>query len=399
MSIFKIPNNIINLNDSNIKLQFNKKEPIPIINNSISIYLKKIKDKIDDKPYEWNIHKKFTNIYEYIHTNININSSSISKIKPISRAFYKLIEIYITFDILNIYEKKNIKTFHFAEGPGGFIEATSFLRNNSNDKYYGTTLIEQNNKNIPIWKKSHILNNQSNIFIENCFDNTGNLYNPDNYNHILNNYYNSFDIVTADGGIDFSENFDKQELMAFKLILCEIFYSITVLKKGGTFILKLFDIFHKPTIQCVYLLSTIFNEVYITKPKTSRSGNSEKYIVCKDFNAINRDKLIKKFYKSLIVFNNIGTDFFIESFLNIPMQHIFMSKIQDINIILGNKQIKNILTTLKLINNNEKKSDKIKIYKNENIQKCILWCIKFDIPYNKKAKSNNIFLENRKLKN
>ena len=70
MSIFKIPNNIINLDDSNIKLQFNKKEPSPIINNSISIYLKKIKDKIDDKPYEWNIHKKFTNIYEYIHTNI-----------------------------------------------------------------------------------------------------------------------------------------------------------------------------------------------------------------------------------------------------------------------------------------------------------------------------------------
>lgn len=79
------------------------------------------------------------------------------------------------------------------------------------------------------------------------------------------------------------------------------------------------------------------------------------------------------------------------------MQHIFISKIQDINIILGNKQIKNILTTLKLIDNNEKKSEKIKLYKNENIQKCVNWCIKHNIPYNNKVKLNNIFLENKIL--
>ena len=35
-----------------------------------------------------------------------------------------------------------------------------------------------------------------------------------------------------------------------------------------------------------------------------------------------------------------------------------MNKIQEINSIIGNKQIKNILTTLKLIENNEKKMKK-----------------------------------------
>ena len=38
-------------------------------------------------------------------------------------------------------------------GPGGFIEALSFLRNNINDSYVGMTLID-NDVNVPGWKKS-----------------------------------------------------------------------------------------------------------------------------------------------------------------------------------------------------------------------------------------------------
>jgi len=398
MSVFKIPNNIIYLDESHLKLEFSIVEQNSFINNSLSFYLKNIKDKIDDKPFEWNSHKKFTNIYEFIHTNIGNNNCSISKLKPISRAFYKLIEIIYKFNILNPYDRKSIKSFHFAEGPGGFMEATSYFRQNKKDKYYGITLNDIVNKNVPTWKKSNIIDFDDNFIIDNGYDNTGNLYNIKNYKSILNKYYNSFDFVTGDGGIDFSNNFHKQELIAFKLIFCEIFYAITVLKKNGSFVLKIFDIFHKPTIQCIYLLSTLFKDVYIFKPNTSRSGNSEKYLVCKFFNNTHRDKLIQKFEKVLQVYNNIDeTKFFIQSFLNIPMQHIFVSKIQDINIILGNKQMKNILSTLKLIDNNEKKSDKIKIYKTENIQKCINWCIKHNIPYNNKVKPNNIFLENRIL--
>jgi len=397
MTTFKVHNNIIYLDESNLKLEFSKEEQQIFVNNSLSHYLRNIKDKLDHISFEWNSHKKFTNIYEYVHTNISNNNNSISKLKPISRAFYKLIEIIYKFDIFKIYNHKSIKSFHFAEGPGGFMEAISFFRQNKKDKYYGMTLLDTVNKNIPTWKKSNITNHENFIF-ENGHDNTGNLYNPKNYKLILNKYYNSFDFVSGDGGIDFSSDFHKQELIAFKLIFCEIFYAITVLKKNGSFVLKIFDVFYKPTIQCIYLLSTLFKEVSIFKPNTSRSGNSEKYIICKYFNNTHRDKLIQKFEKILQVYNNVDENvFFIQSFLNIPMQHIFISKIQDVNIILGNKQIKNILTTLKLIDNNEKKSEKIKIYKNENIQKCINWCIKHNIPYNNKVKHNNIFLENRIL--
>ena len=48
-------------------------------------------------------------------------------------------------------------TFHLAEGPGGFIEATTYLRKkNTKDNYYGITLLN-NDKHVPNWKKADML--------------------------------------------------------------------------------------------------------------------------------------------------------------------------------------------------------------------------------------------------
>ena len=126
--------------------------PECIISNSLSSYLYEIKQKIESNEREWDIYKKYTNPYEYIHTNIPNTKNSICKIKPISRAFFKLIEIYNTHNILP-NDNTPIKSFHLAEGPGGFIEATTFLRHNTNDIYYGMTLLEEKNINVPGWNK------------------------------------------------------------------------------------------------------------------------------------------------------------------------------------------------------------------------------------------------------
>ena len=46
---------------------------------------------------------------------------------------------------------------------------------------------------------------------------------------------------------------------------------------------KIFDIFTQATIDLLYLLSLLYEKVYIIKPNTSRIANSEKYVVCKKF--------------------------------------------------------------------------------------------------------------------
>ena len=97
------------------------------------------------------------------------------------------------------------------------------------------------------------------------------------------------DLVTGDGGLDYSVNFNFQEQMSFHLLFCEIVSAFSVLKKGGYFVLKLFDIHTSNTLQMIFLLSNYFDEVILTKPYTSRPANSEKYIVCKGFTELRKN--------------------------------------------------------------------------------------------------------------
>ena len=158
---------------------------IPIITDSNHQKAKILnidKARIDKYSIEWDSFKKITNSYEYIHTHLPNLKYSISKLKPLSRAFYKLWEILTVFDIAS---NKNLTCATLAEGPGGFIEAISNIRQNSNDTYYGITLQSNNNNNdIPNWKKLNLLN-KKNIKLEYGIDNTGNILKLENliYEH------------------------------------------------------------------------------------------------------------------------------------------------------------------------------------------------------------------------
>ena len=76
------------------------------------------------------------------------------------------------------------------------------------------------------------------------------------------------------------------------------------------------------------------------------------------------------------------------------MQIHFTINLQEINCILGNQQIENILNTIKIIINKDKKIEKLNSIKSNNIQKCIKWCIKNNVPYNNvDTEHKNIFLK------
>ena len=59
--------------------------------------------------------------------------------------------------------------------------------------------------------------------------------------------------------------------------------------QGGNCIIKINDIFYKPIIDILYLLSSLYDKTYILKPNTSNVTSFEKYIVCKGFQ-INEEK-------------------------------------------------------------------------------------------------------------
>ena len=384
---------------------------------------------------------------EYIHTIVPNKKVCISKYRPLSRSYFKMVELIQAFGF-GIDDGRPIQTFHLAEGPGGFIQAVVDLRHHRcDDRYYGMTLVTKNpHEDIPAWKKSrHFLRDHPNVMIETGADETGNLLSYENFVHVCNKYGATMDFITADGGFDFSMDFSHQEEQAADLIFAQISYAICLQKKHGCFVLKVYDMFTKYTVDMLALLASLYEQVYVTKPNTSRAANSEKYIVCKNFimpgpelytrihwlfqaflpqgGGTHCDSAEGHFLDSLSsearskkcvgVFaeggrkltNDLGRSpesFGIFSSENIPCT--FMNKIHEFNAILGQHQIENIHATIQLIhddillkNKHNHELEKRGVVSREyvpperrpniltlmkkNIQKCIQWCILHHIPY------------------
>jgi 23S rRNA U2552 (ribose-2'-O)-methylase RlmE/FtsJ len=289
-----------------------------------------------------------------------------------------MIELFEYFHLNK--SDKPLCSFHLAEGPGGFIEALANIRKCEYDKYIGMTLLDDNNdENIPAWKKTdNFLKEHPTVFIENGRDGTGNILSIENLDYCREKYGSSMDIITGDGGFDFSVDFNNQETNMCRLLFAQICFAIIMQKQGGSFILKIFDCFTEATVDMLYILSSFYKKVYITKPKTSRYANSEKYIVCKDFDGECSETvftILRNAFEQMIASPQNNT---ITRYLKCPISYYFYKKIEDYNAIFGQQQIENINITLDLIQNKKNIDNIVKIH----IQKCIQWCNKHSVQYN-----------------
>jgi len=345
--------------------------------------LKHYKNKIDDfeNTNQWDESKKISNLYELIYLpNKKQKCDSISKYEPLSRSYFKLWEIISDFNLLNT--QKNLKFASIAEGPGGFIEAIINYRKkySFNDVLHAITL-KSVNKDIPGWNKAtNFLRKNKNVNISYGADDTGNIYNIENVLHFREKFKQKANLVTADGGFDFSFNFNNQEQMSYRIIFCEIVMALSIQEKGGNFVCKFFDMYTNLTMSFIYLLLSHYNELYITKPSTSRPANSEKYIVCKDFKGIDDQYLLKLFIilKSWQYLEDNNLE--IQSIFEID-NNVFISKMKEFNTKYFNIQVNNIEKTLNYISyppNENLKKKQIK----KQVNAAFTWCKKYKCKIN-----------------
>ena len=367
----------------------NEDKPVPIISDSLSRYLYEIKNKITIRSRDWDLYKKYTNPYEYINTTIPNKSKCVSKYKPLSRSYFKMLELIASFDLCSF---DVINSFHLAEGPGGFIEALANVRNKSTDSYIGMTLLDDEfDSNIPAWKKSdNFIRLNPNVKIENGATGTGDILSIENFDYCLSKYGSSMNVITADGGFDFSADFNNQENHIVKLLFAQACYAICLQKKDGNFVLKIFDCFMEHTIDILYILSAFYKSVYITKPNTSRYANSEKYVVCKNFLFANVSSFVPALRNCLV--NVISSKTHIHRFLTCSISSCYLNKIEEYNAIAGQQQIEYIQQTISLMDNKHN-NDKIETLVRVNTQKCVNWCISHDVPHNTFNNPTNHFLD------
>jgi len=184
----------------------------------------------------------------------------------------------------------------------------------------------------------------------------------------------SCNLVTGDGGFDYSSDYSKQEFNSLRLIYSEIFMALNIQCKGGVFICKIFDTFMKETIDLIYLLNLSYEKVYLHKPKMSRNSNSEKYIVCLNFKGYNKE-LVNQLCRGIVTLE-----------LNISPNYLFYDKIRKYIIEYTVQQIQSINKGISMIENptgGEYPSSK-------QLGMAIEWCNKYNIRINDKC----IYLNN-----
>ena len=353
MSYYILPkiNNIINVNPMSICDDILK----PYTSHSLYQYYNQMREEIDK-----NISKendgitnnydeliKIINPYEYIFSKVPGSKFSVSKLKPKTNIFYDFLEVSTTINIFESHKDQNIKTLHLTPNYSDTIECFEMLRENFKDDItYYDSINEENMKSIEDTKFNF-------LFLE---------VNHSNFKNYITNLIECVMLI-----------FRNQE-------------------SDGSCIIKINHVFHKPVVDILYLLSSLYDKVYVLKPNTSNVTSFDKYIVCKNFQK-NESKLIyfKCSYYRLLVFLKKIENKNIISILDFDIPNYFLTKIDDMNIIIGQQQLESVDIIINILKN-KNKDDKIETIKKSNIQKAISWCEKYKIPCNRFSEKINIFL-------
>ena len=341
----------------------------PCISHSLHHYSCKIQGQINNINNIDNEHKKqlmkIVNPYEYIFSKVPNTKLSVSKLKPESNIFFDLLEIMNTLSLLNNLNKNYIYSVHYSLNNSSSIDCINMLREFNNDIHIPETI-------------------QS-------------IYN--NYNL---NYYNLLNLNINKNYVDFLfyelEDYQYMDIKIYIRIIIDIFEKQN---DGGITIIKLGDYYYKPIVDFIFTLCNTYDKVYLMKPYSSNVLSSEKYIICKGFSLnISRKINLQPLYFLLNYMdehNNYNTSYLnisnltISNLIQNEIQYYFINKLEEFNIIVGQQKIDAMDQIIKIFKN-KNKEEKIEMIKKLNIQKCIYWCEKYKIPYNKLNDKTNIFL-------
>lgn len=145
-----------------------------------------------------------------------------------------------------------------------------------------------------------------------------------------------------------NQSFDK---------LFEIIYKNICLNPHTICIIKITNTFERENVEFIYHLASIYPKISIMTPALLNIFSLDKIIICKRY---------------------INTPIYSINYISpIQIPYIFLIKLNEINVILGQYQINILMKILYL----SSYSNECIVYKKQ-INKCVDWCIHHNIPYN-----------------
>jgi hypothetical protein len=282
--------------------------------------------------------------------------------------------------VLVAQNKGALRTAHAAEGPGGFIEACWEKGAATGWSVERTTAItlRSDARNIPGWRKaSRFLAERPQIHIHDGADGTGNILLPENQEAFIAAAKGAH-IYTADGGFDFSSDYNAQEDTIFPLLLAEFILGIEVLEAGGCMVIKCFDTTERQTLDLLWIASHCFREWSILKPKTSRAGNAERYFIGKGRLSSSSVEEALAFLKAAQARKSWNQPMLEIAESELPTWSSWRNQLIRFQEQIEHVEYETIRKTLDLIHAHD--FPRIRSLVRENIYRSIQWCKEFDEP-------------------
>ena len=288
------------------------------------------------------------NQYDYIYKIVPGTILSVSKLKPDSVDFYNMMEIINNLNVFEYFPRHNMNTIMIGKNVSSVKDYMDICREDYDDNNY----------------------------IHSSFEG----YDKDELNNSIKTARFLFYDISNENG-----NYNITNMM--KILLHILDYQ----ERNGVTILKINDIIYRHIIEFVYFLTSIFHRTIIYKPNTVCSTSNVRYLVCKGYSFNSTYNKHIENCKNVLL-NIIQSTGCIKSFIT-DVPYYFINKIEESNIILGHQTLESydLITTLLSSKN---RSDKLESLSKVNINKCIQWCEKYRIPYNKFTDKVNIFLAN-----
>lgn len=221
-----------------------------------------------------------SNPFETIKSNIFMNRAAV-KMANMDAMFDYMFTNPVDEDGNSLVRDNDLVYFaDVCAGPGGFSEY--FLwRKKWQAKGFGFTLRGEND-----FKLSDFIAGTPESFDPYYGPNDdGDVFNPVNIerftDYVMKQTELGVHVMMADGGFSVENQENIQEILSKRLYLCQILMALNVVRTGGHFVVKLFDLFTPFSVGLIYLVYKCFKKICICKPNTSRPANSERYLVCK----------------------------------------------------------------------------------------------------------------------
>lgn len=241
--------------------------------------LQECKSRID-RPYLENP-KRWESLTILLEPSGVIKDTMRTRFDPqnVTNAWLKLIEMFAEFDIAR--DDKPIAMFDNASAPGAFIMAANYWKQ---CVYPGKFTWMASSWIADSYVALGDTYGLARTFPEQ-FTTHGTKFNGDTMDtkylrYMEATYGGTFNLYTSDLGMRIPDGkYNCQEAVNARGNLGQILMGLVTLAPGGTLITKQFSHMSSYTISIMAILSSVFSQLYITKPLTSKPDNSEEYLV------------------------------------------------------------------------------------------------------------------------